>query len=520
MYSTDYMYRPGEELNQTTGLVDVLTYWIGEDIQEISYSYDDLGNISSTMQSGATESYTYDDLNQLKTVTRGSDVYEYTYDNGGNILSVKKNGTVVKSYTYGDSQWKDLLTAYNGNTITYDNIGNPLTYYNGSTFTWAAGRKLASFTNNYGDIYEYRYDADGHLISKDLSFEPGEVIESLEHTWIDGRLYYMGNDFYSMEFTYDESGRPFSMYCVGPMTTDTVYYMYNLQGDVIALITDEGDIVVEYTYDEWGKCTMQWFPTGDDDYSDIGELNPFRYRGYYYDNATGFYHCGTRFYDPNIGRWINVDGFVSTGQGVRGYNMFVYCLNCPVTGIDFYGNRAYFINGINNDEESGPPPYAKVFEQKLEELGAEDVIPIPVFNNQSGLWGIIKGSFQVICEALNYDLYTSYIIEMINKNLKANPLKEGETISLIGYSGGGQLALNVMEAMEGQIDNVVLIGTPVAEIGNTETKVHMIYSKIDFLSWNLGCGYSLYCIGMVGHTSYFSKKYIDRLAEYTYKVTK
>ena len=59
LYSTDYMYRPGEELNQTTGLVDVLTYWIGEDIQEISYSYDDLGNISSTMQSGATERYTY-----------------------------------------------------------------------------------------------------------------------------------------------------------------------------------------------------------------------------------------------------------------------------------------------------------------------------------------------------------------------------------------------------------------------------------------------------------------------------
>ena len=84
-------------------------------------------NIASVAdQDGNIESYTYDSLNQLSTVTRGSDVYAYTYDNGGNILSVSKNGTVEKTYTYGNSGWKDLLTAYNGTGISYDAIGNPL----------------------------------------------------------------------------------------------------------------------------------------------------------------------------------------------------------------------------------------------------------------------------------------------------------------------------------------------------------------------------------------------------------
>ena len=91
-----------------------------------SYVYDQNGNITELKRNGETvESYTYDSLNQLKTVTRNGVTTEYTYSNG-NITSVKQNGETVKSYAYGNSNWRDLLTEYNGQTITYDQIGNPL----------------------------------------------------------------------------------------------------------------------------------------------------------------------------------------------------------------------------------------------------------------------------------------------------------------------------------------------------------------------------------------------------------
>ena len=67
------------------------------------------------------------------------------------------------------------------------------------------------------------------------------------------------------------------------------------------------------------------------------DIEPFRYRGYYYDEETGFYATGTRYYDPEIGRFINADGYVSTGQGIIGYNMYVYCGNDPINRVDPFG---------------------------------------------------------------------------------------------------------------------------------------------------------------------------------------
>ena len=115
------------------------------------------------------ETYTYDSLNQLTslTVLNGS-TYSYTYDNGGNILSKTVDG-VTTNYTYGDSTWKDLLTAYNGNAITYDTIGNPLTYYDGKTFTWN-GRQLDAVGGNTN--VTYAYNADGIRIKKTVHGMP------------------------------------------------------------------------------------------------------------------------------------------------------------------------------------------------------------------------------------------------------------------------------------------------------------------------------------------------------------
>ena len=106
--------------------------------------------------------------------------------------------------------------------------------------------------------------------------------------------------------------------------------MYNPQGDVIGLFDDELNVVVEYTYDSWGKILSI---TGPLQYS-LGRTNPFRYRGYYYDNESGMYYLNSRYYHPEIGRFINADGLVQTGQGILDKNMFAYCANNPIIFCD------------------------------------------------------------------------------------------------------------------------------------------------------------------------------------------
>ncbi len=109
------------------------------------------------------------------------------------------------------------------------------------------------------------------------------------------------------------------------------YYVYNLQGDVTHIIDANKNIVGTYQYDAWGKILNLGSLTA------IAQANPFRYRGYYYDNESGLYYLNSRYYNAEWGRFINADGYVSTGQGITGYNMFAYCENNPVMNADYTG---------------------------------------------------------------------------------------------------------------------------------------------------------------------------------------
>ena len=106
-----------------------------------------------------------------------------------------------------------------------------------------------------------------------------------------------------------------------------------------ALYDNDLNIVTEYTYDSWGKLLSVTGSLAET----VGKTNPFRYRGYYYDSETELYYLNSRYYDPEIGRFINADGYVSTGQGVLGNNMFAYCGNNPVVRVDFGGEHWYFL---------------------------------------------------------------------------------------------------------------------------------------------------------------------------------
>ena len=132
-----------------------------------------------------------------------------------------------------------------------------------------------------------------------------------------------------LRFSYDADGKVVAVNYNG----NYYYYLRNAQNDIVKLIDKTGATVVEYTYDSWGKLLS----TSGSLASTLGKNNPFRYRGYVYDEETGFYYLQSRYYNPEVGRFISSDVLLSTGQGVLGHNAYAYCLNDPMNMSDETG---------------------------------------------------------------------------------------------------------------------------------------------------------------------------------------
>ena len=526
--NTAYAYRD-VSWNRGSAQVEFRNVRLGSDsgmlLEGKKYVYDDVGNLKEIREStgdfNKLVEYAYDSQNQLVKESyynpgneKPYDVYDYSYDTAGNLLRVTKNGTVIQTYTYGDAQWHDLLTAVNGQAIPYDASGNPLSY-GGWSFGWQNGRQLktASKTSDgKTETLEYAYDADGIRTSKTYTVETftqvpdytvtfqadgatvktmtvedgytlkdsdypavptktgytgewvkytsaihsnvtvqakytavstdhtvtfkangktvktmvvpdGYVLQDSDYPPIPPRVGYKGswskvtaairrdtviyasympngggiviptqptspdeimsggegepveNELIEadvpaedetvspqgmhvtgtqtvtheyltlngkvaretirtnntltavLDFIYDESGKPFALkYSTNGTNFQTYYYVLNLQGDVVKLIHYipgfEYESVATYEYDAWGNIVSSS--------GRLAEINPLRYRGYYYDSETGFYYLQSRYYDPENHRFINADSYASTGQGFLGVNMFAYCNNLPV----------------------------------------------------------------------------------------------------------------------------------------------------------------------------------------------
>ena len=336
-FVTQYGYHEGATPGTTTTLIK--TVQNGNDIYE--YAYDSVGNITQIkINNTVYESYTYDGLNQLKTVTRGNDVYQYNYDNGGNIQSVTLNGTTIKSYGYTDTAWKDKLTTFNGQTITYDEIGNPLKYRDGFNFTWSNGRQLTSIISNTMGV-SFVYNADGLRASKTAGGT------TTDYYWLEGVLLGQKTGNTYITFLYDENGTVYGL----KYNNTYLYYSFNAQGDVVGIVNASGNVIARYDYDAWGNILSITNGAGVDisqNFSHIANINPIRYRGYYYDEETGFYYLQSRYYDPVTQRFLNADGLVSTGQGILGNNMFAYCGNNPVNFFDPTGQFLEILGAISN----------------------------------------------------------------------------------------------------------------------------------------------------------------------------
>ena len=299
-----------------------------------TYAYDDNGNVTSITKGSASASYTYDSLNQLTRVNDGftNKTTTYTYDNAGNILERKEYAyttgelgtpTDTVSYTY-DSTWKDKLVSYDGQTITYDEIGNPLSY-RGYTLTWQ-GKRLQSLSGN-NTTASYTYDEQGVRSSKTVNGVTTTF--SYNGSLLMAQVQGSGTSQVKQLYSYDANGQLISVNYNGT----EYYYLRNGQTDIVGLMDGSGNRVVEYTYDAWGKLISTTGTLA----TSLGADNPFRYRGYYYDTETGLYYLMTRYYDPEVCRFISADVYMTTGQGVLGGNMFAYCLNNPILYSDTLG---------------------------------------------------------------------------------------------------------------------------------------------------------------------------------------
>ena len=317
-----YTYKTsGLGSSYTTQMVSALNFSAAA-TKRLYYTYDSNGNITEIRNenNAVIAHYEYDGLNRLiRENDNGYKTVVYSYDANGNITQKKiysytttatsSLGTPTRTISYGyeTSSWKDRLKSYNGATITYNAAGCPTTYL-GKSFGWTNGRltNYNGITCSYNDagIRTRKGTTDYYLDGNKI------LAENRNGTWI---YYY-----------YDESG------LLGFRYQNTkYYYRRNLQGDIIGIYNESGSVVGEYVYDAWGKLLNT--------VSGVAAINPFRYKGYYYDTETNLYYLNSRYYDPETGRFISPDGVDQLQDSctqINGLNLYMYCYNNPVMMMD------------------------------------------------------------------------------------------------------------------------------------------------------------------------------------------
>ena len=336
--TTTYGYINPDSAHTTTLLSTVRNRGTQFD-KTTAYTYDDHGNITSVTANGGTTTYAYDNLGQLTRENNqaAGKTWTWTYDTAGNILSKSEYayttgslGTALDTITYGyaDSRgWGDLLTSYDGRSFQYDEIGNLLS--DGEwTYTWAKGRQLVSMTKP-GSTLTFTYDADGNRITKTVNGT------TTTYTYADGRVTHETNDTDTIHYRYDTNGTLLSMNLNGT----EYYYLYNGQRDVIGLYDANGNVVVEYTYDAWGNPLTTTGSLA----STVGVKNPYRYRGYRYDAESGLYSLKTRYYSPEVKRFISSDDGFYENNGIFKNNLYIYCCNSPLLHRDDSGHVIEYI---------------------------------------------------------------------------------------------------------------------------------------------------------------------------------
>jgi RHS repeat-associated protein len=339
-----------------------------------SYEYDEMGFISKIKNNldGTYIVYDYDKKGQLseEKYYDSASVWhstKYFYDVNGNItdrqyfISSISGGNAPASYEslcYGNSNWKDQISSITSNgyncssaTYTYDQIGNLKFDYNKGLQYDFNGKQLHTVKNlsNNGNI-TFAYNGSGIRIGKVLSYFTSNRLSytdydldgnKIMHEFIHNDPLY-GSDTH-LYYNYDEYGKILSVTLRNDLELifETYFYITNMLGDVIGIVDSNGTLIEEYKYDAWGNLLNE-----NEIYSDIGILNPFRYRGYYYDSDLGLYYLNSRYYDATIGRFISADDTSYLNpSSINGLNLYAYCGNNPIMMVDPLGHDFWSVLG-------------------------------------------------------------------------------------------------------------------------------------------------------------------------------
>lgn len=292
---------------------------VGSETYTRSYESDALGNITKITDSTfGSHSYEYDSRGFLIK----ADDETYSYDKNGNIV---KKGDYTLTY---DSNIKDRLVSFNGTKIEYDS-SNPLNprKYGSNTYQFE-GRRLVRWLYG-GGYYDYVYNDEGLIIKKtdyrgvtwDYIYDGNKLIreKSINNT---------------LDFLYDEYD---NLYGFIKDNSEKYLYIRDQLQNIIGITDINGKIVVKYSYDAWGAIKS----IIDTSSSGIGKLNPFRFKGYYYDNESSMYYCKTRYYVPQWGRWLSPDSIEYLNpESINKLNLYTYANNNPVIYYDPDGHMA------------------------------------------------------------------------------------------------------------------------------------------------------------------------------------
>ena len=241
----------------------------------------------------------------------------YTYDDNGNILTKSVNGEIIE-YKYKEDG--DQLVSFGNETFVYDVMGNPTTY-RGKTATWQNVRQLKKLNNGTVDV-EYTYNGIGLRTAKKV----GDVTITYTYDSNDKLIKEVGTK--SIEYVYGADG------IIGIKISETPYmFRKNVFGDVTHIYDSTGALVGKYSYTAFGECVIEL------DTNNVASDNPIRYRGYYYDADTKLYYLKSRYYDPELGRFMTIDGIEYLDPDtINGLNLYAYCGNNPVMNVDPNGN--------------------------------------------------------------------------------------------------------------------------------------------------------------------------------------